>query len=119
MRWADIWRFVRSWQGVVPSIIAVAAAIYYGPKKMLEVWDWYVDRFRDRDVLLIVKHRPFIQTTTTSGPITTTGTMERPYTVSDIASELNRSESSISKSLRRLYAQDKIEIYEWGWRLKT
>jgi hypothetical protein len=121
MRWVDIWRFIRSWEGIVPSAIAVVAAIYYGPKKMLEVWDWYVDRFVDRDVLLIIKGRKIVPTTFASErfAIMRTEMREAPYTAAEIATELRRNEKSVSKSLRRLYAHDKIEKYEWGWRLKT
>jgi len=88
---------------------------------MLEVWDWYIDRFRDSDVLLVLKDRKTIGYTTTSAtsPLVTTGTTEGPYTANDIATQLNRSEQSVAKSLKRLYAHDKIEKYEWGWRLKT
>jgi hypothetical protein len=29
--------------------------VYYGPKKLLETWDWYVDRFRDRPILEVLR----------------------------------------------------------------
>jgi DNA-binding transcriptional ArsR family regulator len=120
MYWRIIWGWLKTWQGIVPSVIAVAAATYYGPKKMLEVWDWYVDRFRDRDVLLVLKDKKMINYTTAHGSgQVTTGTTEGPYSVSDIAAQINRSERSVSRSLKRLYAHDKIEKYEWGWRLKN
>jgi hypothetical protein len=119
MSWTDIWRFIRSWEGIVPTVIAASAAIYYGPKKMLEVWDWYIYRFIDQDVLLMMKDRKIVPTTLVNGAYIKIAPTEAPYTASQIAEYLGRSEDSVIKSLKRLYAHDKVERYEYGWRLKT
>ncbi len=89
---------------------------------MLEVWDWYVDRFRDRAVLLTVKDRIFVHVGRGySGGllIREEGIKEMPYYPGDIAKQINRSERSVEKSLERLYSHDKIERFLGGWRLKT
>jgi hypothetical protein len=123
MRWPDIWKLITSWKGIIPSVIAVTAAIYYGPKKMLEVWDWYVDRFRDRPVLAILKHRqlsqqaPFLNFAMRGG-ISQPAPIEFPHFAEDIAKALNRSKKSVLKSLNRLHYLDKAEPYQMGWRLK-
>jgi len=121
MPWADVWRYLRSWEGIVPTILTVAAALYYGPKKILEVWDWYLDRFWDREVLAILKNRIFISRTRPGKMIVSIEQfepIESSYSADYIATQLNRSERSVSKSLKRLYAHDKIERYQDGWRLK-
>ena len=71
-------------------------------------------------MLLILKDRRNVPTTFVGAgfPTPRTEIREAPYTKKDIAERLNRSEKSVSKSLRRLYTHDKIERYEWGWRLK-
>ncbi len=47
------------------------------------------------------------------------GLTEAPYAVDYISKQLNRSERSVTKSLNRLYAHDKVERHLGGWRLKT
>lgn len=50
----DLWPYARSWWGATVALATFLAAAYYGPKKMLETWDWYRDRWCDskvRDVL--------------------------------------------------------------------
>ena len=111
---------MRTWEGAVPAAVAVLAAIYYGPRKMLETMDWYIDRFRDRPVLTVLKNRIFAQPLNQrprKGGYIFPPT-EAPYTAAYLSFRLNRSIKSITKSLDRLYAQDKIERYMDGWRLK-
>jgi hypothetical protein len=50
----DFWPYARNWWGVTAASVTFLAAVYYGPKKMLETWEWYRDRWFDakvRDVL--------------------------------------------------------------------
>jgi hypothetical protein len=53
---------LQTWQGAALSILAILGTIYYGPRKMLETYDWYMDRFWDykvRDFLRsqVIPHR--------------------------------------------------------------
>jgi|ERR1700691_2370349 hypothetical protein len=122
MHWWTIWAWLRTWEGAVPAAVAVSAAIYYGPRKMLETWDWYLDRFLDRPVLNLIKDRMFTKSPNLRMrkgiPISMGEPTEAAYTAAYLAFSLHRSIRSISKSLERLYAQDKIEHYMEGWRLK-
>jgi hypothetical protein len=125
MRWAELWHFIRSWEGIVPSVVAVAAALFYGPKKVLEVWDWYLERFRDRHVWGILKYRIKVEQGPRFNPYQEahggleSASIEMPWTIKDIAETLDRSERSVAKSLSRLDDQDRAERYQGGWRLKT
>ena len=52
---------LQTWQGTALTIIAILGALYYGPRKVLETWDWYWDRYRDNDVLFMISRRKTIQ----------------------------------------------------------
>ena len=120
LTWHDLWQFVQSWQGVILSALAVAGGLYYGPRKMLETWDWYWDRFRDRAVLFVLEDRKLMQKYGVviggGGPLPME---EFPYYTKEMAGILHRSESSTQRSLQRLRNHGKIEPYQDGWRLKV
>ena len=56
------WPFARTAWGWIWASLTILAAVYYGPKKMLETFDWYMNCFRDYKVrdylesLVIVSH---------------------------------------------------------------
>ena len=119
LTWRQLWEFVRSWQGAAATSIAILAAIYYGPRQVLETWDWYWDRFRDIAVYGVVKRRKIMGSSggqTNFGPAPQP--IEIPYSAREIADYLNRKEKSVLRSLRRLEYRGKIECYQKGWRLK-
>jgi DNA-binding transcriptional ArsR family regulator len=112
---------LQTWQGVVLSILAVLGAIYYGPRKILETWDWYWDRFRDSEVFFVIERRKIMTQARSNYPITRVippAPIEFPYTVHEIAEYLGRKESSVRSSLKRLRRRGKVEPYQDGWRIK-
>lgn len=126
MSWRAFIDFLHRWQWLVAAIAASVPTVYYGPKKLLETWDWYVDRFRDRPILEVLREvripkklAPF----NPSGPGEVSPTIisiakHGSYSVGDLADILNRSHRSIGKSVRRLRAQGKIELDHGGFKLK-
>ena len=124
--WPTFIDFLHRWQCLVAAIAAGVPTVYYAPKKVLETWDWYVGRFRDRPVLDVLhevripkKLAPF----NSSGPGEVSPTITAiakygSYSVGDLADILNRSHQSIGKSVRRLRAQGKIELDHGGFKLK-
>lgn len=86
---------------------------------MLETWDWYWERFRDRDVLQIIERRQIVP----GSPYARFGKSaldtEVPYESDTIAVILGRKKSSVERSLKRLFRQGKVERYATGWRLRT
>lgn len=124
--WPTFIDFLHRWQWLVAAIAAGVPTVYYAPKKVLETWDWYVGRFRDRPVLDVLhevripkKLAPF----NPSGPKEVSPTITAiaqhgSYSVGDLADILNRSHQSIGKSVRRLRAQGKIELDHGGFKLK-
>jgi hypothetical protein len=106
---------LQTWQGLALAILAVIGAIYYGPRKMLETWDWYLDRLWDHRVFEVVEQKRIFPATR----FRTTAPVELPYSVQDIAASLKRSESSVQKSLKRLRRRGKVEEFQDGWRLKS
>ncbi len=126
VNWRAFIDFLHRWQWLVAAIAASVPTVYYGPKKLLETWDWYVDRFRDRPILEVLREvripkklAPF----NPGGPGEVSPTIisiakHGSYSVGDLADILNRSHRSIGKSVRRLRAQGKIELDHGGFKLK-
>jgi hypothetical protein len=126
VEWRPFIDFLHRWQWLAAAIAAGAPTVYFGPKKLLETWDWYLDRFRDRPILQVLRE---VRIPKNLAPFTPTGPGEvsptiisiakhGTYTVGDLADILNRSRLSIGKSVRRLRAQGKIELHLGGFRLK-
>jgi hypothetical protein len=108
---------LQTWQGVVLTILAILGAIYYGPRKMLETYDWYLDRFRDNDVFFLIQRRKMVSMGAVAN-FAPPSLKELPYTVKEIADHLARKESSIERSVNRLTKRGKLEPFQDGWRLK-
>jgi hypothetical protein len=99
-----IWNLLKGWAG---AIVAILAAIYYGPRKILETWDWYLDRWYDSAVLNVVRRKiptpvanqnnysPYVRAYESHG-------------TAGIAKELGRQERSVRKSLHRLVVRGKV-----------
>jgi hypothetical protein len=107
--------FLQTWQGTALTGIAILGTFYYGPRKMLETWDWYWDRYRDNEVLFIISRRKTIPRPGGGFPYLgkhpppPPQTMELPFHRKEIADYLGRSEKSVRKSLKRLKRRGKIE----------
>ena len=113
MHWRTIlgWA-IRLWPWAA-SAVAVLLAIYYGPKQVLETYDWYVDRFRDRAVLDLLEHAitiPHVDMFQQKIQVRTI-----PFAPSTIAKRLGRSEASVLRSLRRLERHRKAMPSMGGW----
>lgn len=117
LTWRQLADFLKSWEGLAVAFLGAAAAVYYAPRKVLETWDWYVDRFLDSPVLNILRdrrliHRPVMNNWSPAPP-----PEEVEYGLPEIAEKLSRSRESVGKSLQRLRKQGKAELYRGGWRL--
>jgi len=122
--------FLHRWQWLVGGIIAAAPASYYGLRKALETWDWYVLRFRDEPILQLMRDCKLLpaeynfalepQIGPNHAPVTPNSLIVRDgtYSLGDLSHITQRSRMSIGKSLRRLRAQEKVELYFGGFRLK-
>ena len=124
--WYKIAAFFNTWYGTLAGTIGILSAIYNGLPTMFRTWDFLIDRFRDRPILEVLREvripkklAPF----NPSGPGEVSPTITAiakhgSYSVGDLADILNRSHRSIGRSIRRLRAQGKIELYNGGFRLK-
>ena len=130
MNWGTLVQFVHRWQWLLAALVAGAPALYYGPRKALETWEWYVLRFRDEPILQLMRdcklvpaehNMPVEQQIGPSPPNTRNALImkEGTYSVGDLAYITNRSRTSIGKSMRRLRAHGKVELYRGGFRLKS
>ena len=88
--------FLQTWQGTALTGIAILGTLYYGPRKMLETWDWYWERYRDNEVLFMISRRKTIpRPRGTFGylgkhPPPPPQTMELPFHSKEIADYLGR-----------------------------
>jgi hypothetical protein len=120
LTWHEIAELFRTWQGAALAIIGAIATVYYGPRKVLETWDWYLDRFLDAPVLDIVRERKLVhrgQSLSNFGPPPVPEEVE--YGLNELVAKLKRDRQSVAKSLKRLKRRGKIEQYRGGWRLKS
>jgi hypothetical protein len=111
--WLALRELLRTWQGVVLSILAILGAIYYGPRKMLETWDWYLDHFVDRkvmDAISVPKPSPPVGAMYLGPP----GPKERPYKLQELSLVTGRSDASVFTSLRRLQRRGKVQLTHDG-----
>jgi predicted Rossmann fold nucleotide-binding protein DprA/Smf involved in DNA uptake len=116
LTWHQIIGFLKSWQGAAAASFALLATIYYGPKKMLETWDWYIDRIgHDDPVSEIVrkpKHKPiYVQNNVAAYD----SQVEIPYKPEEIANQIGRKQSSVIRSLKRLEKRGKVKEVHGGW----
>ncbi len=130
VNWKSAVEFLHHWQWLVGGTIAAAPAVYYGPRKALETWDWYAQRFRDEPILQLMRDcklvsaehnitlEPQIGPNHTPATPNTLILKEGTYSVGDLSHIAKRSHASIGKSMRRLRAQGKVELYRGGFRLK-
>jgi hypothetical protein len=122
MHWLT-WReiadfFLRTWQGLGLTVSGVLAGAYYGPRKIVETWDWYLDRFVDDKVLDVIREQALVRPQ--DRPLTALGT-PMPldgFSVGELATKLDRSQQSIGKSIKRLRKSGKVEFFYGAFRLK-
>ena len=108
-------RFVIGWGGLAAAVVA---ALYRGPRKMFETWDWYVYRFHDKAVFEAVDSgkwsAPLLMRV--GGRDEVIGQPSRiPLTTKEIAAQLGRGEDSVRHSLERLESAKKVHSKLMGW----
>jgi hypothetical protein len=111
MSWPTIVTFLQRWQWLLAAIVAGIPTLYYGPRKVLQAWDWYLNRWFDEPVMEIIRERRFYHAADKPP-------REEPYSVGELAKSLERRQQSIGKSIKRLRRQDRIELYRGGFRPK-
>jgi hypothetical protein len=112
LTWREIADLFRTWQGLTLASVSFLATLYYGPRKMLETWDWYLDR------LFHSKVRHFLH-----GKVTTifkTAQGDTVYgelkTVDEIAKGTNLPEQRVRKSLVALQRKKEVVEEDGKWR---
>jgi hypothetical protein len=109
--WSEITSFLHTWYGIATAITASALTLYYGPRQMLETWEWYLNRYLDEPVMDILREQGFLSKSARARPV-------EEWSVGDLAKRLKRSQLSIGKSIGRLKRKNLIELYRGGFRLK-
>jgi len=106
-----VWDLIRGAGGVA----VISVAIYYGPKKVLETWDWYVYRFRDSAVFEVIDQAKVYEHVIQGRRYANVTGENLAYTVPEISRQLYRKEKSVVNSLRRLKRAKKAVETRDGW----
>ena len=106
----QVWTYVK-YSG---TVIGIALAVYYGPRKMLETWDWYLDRFLDSGVRHALNQRRSPMKQIEGGRYVRWGLGVR---LADLAIDCGISEKGCRKRLRRLEKRgEAIDCHDDYWR---
>lgn len=108
------WPFARTAWGWLVATAGGIAALFYGPKKAVETFDWYMDRFFDYKVREYLEG--LVEPMAYMSP-NGRGQSAKSATVSEIAIAINMSERKVRKCLTRL-RRKKIVILERNGRWK-
>src|SRR5437016_1029075 len=100
-----LWELLHTWQGVILAVFAALCTIYYGPRKMLETWDWYLERFYDSKV------REFLHSQVTAEFVTAHGPRRWgiPKSIPEISLGTGMSEKRVRACLKRLRKKKQVE----------
>lgn len=115
LTWHQIGQLLQSWQGVLAAGFALLGTAYYGPRKMLETWDWYIARIGHDDPVWAVVREPKYKPQSSQNNFTTYTKIELPYTAKEIGDRIRRKESSVTRSLKRLEKRNKVKDVHGGW----
>ena len=107
----DLWPYARNWWGLTVAAATLLAAAYYGPKKMLETWDWYLYRWWDSKVLKVLNDKRPQPGWNSLGRKCAAG---KPVSMSEIANATGFSEKRISACLIRLHKKGEAQQQEDG-----
>lgn len=108
--WPELWSYIRN----VGAVAAVGLAIYYGPRKMLETWDWYLDRFLDAKVRHALNQNRAPMKEVSAGRFVRIGL---GVDLADLATQCGISEKRARARLRRLERRgEAIDCRNDGWR---
>jgi hypothetical protein len=108
--WPKLWFYARTFGAVT----ALALAAYYGPRKMLETWDWYLDRFLDAKVRRALHQHRAPMKEISAGRFVRYGL---GVDLADLATQCEISEESARARLQRLEKRgEAIDCRDDGWR---
>jgi hypothetical protein len=113
MKFSYWWPFARTAWGWIWACGTVLAVIYYGPRKMLETFAWYMNRFVDYKV------RDFLESLVVVSHLANAPTRDRleVKTPMQIAEATGLSEKRVKGCLKRLREKGVVRAYgQDGWR---
>lgn len=108
-----LWHLLLGWGGLILGSIYGAIR---GFEELLKATDALLYRFRDYEVFEVIDQPLMLPSLGRLGRIETSHRLTQfGYSPASIAEKLNRGESSVLKSLRRLKRCDKAVETMWGW----
>lgn len=114
MDWKSGIEFLHRWQSLIGGVIVGTTAIYYGPRKALETWDWYARRFKEK---YDAKVHHFLHERWRQAKLQRPGRNVTlpPAPIAGIAESIGRKEKKVYLSLRRLEGAGKVQEVANGW----
>jgi hypothetical protein len=91
--------------------VTLLLAAYYGARKMLETWDWYMDRFFDYKVRDYLESR--VEKGGNFGPVP----RAVPQSISSISSATGMKPRRVMGCLKRLAKKKQIVQTSVGWKI--
>jgi hypothetical protein len=103
--WRELWNLLYSWQGFTAGVVGVLAALYYGPRKVLEAWHWWMDILTDSKI------REFMESHASKSEMGG----GRSVTIVDISKGTGMSEHRVGNSLRRMRKKKLVKQHGENW----
>jgi hypothetical protein len=114
----DWWPFARTVWGWTVASVTVLFALYYAPRKMLETFDWYMNRFVDYKVAdylaskVEISHKVYGEHYRRQ--------TAKPHSITEIAVATGYSEKRVRNCLRRLEKIKKVARADEGrWKAEV
>jgi hypothetical protein len=100
MHWHEV---LRHYYSIASVVITTILAVYYGPKAIMDTWNWYCFRLRDQPVYDMLLGRIYGKH------------YGHGFTLAELATKLGRKESSVLRSLARLKTSSKAVTFDGEW----
>jgi hypothetical protein len=112
-RWRNLWPYAQTWSGWIVAGISFFIAVYHGPKKLWETYEWYMERLFDSRV------KEFLESHVRKdigrgGQQLVWGT---PKSVPEIAKATEMSEKRTLNCLRRLEKKKAVSREGNNWKI--
>lgn len=113
--WKQLWPYTHTWWGWTVGVVSAFLAIYHGPRKVWETYDWYMEKLFDHKV------SDFLETKVTKGASMNGKrlTFPTPTSVEEIATATGFSTKRVLGCLRRLKRKKAVANEGERWKINA
>jgi|ERR1017187_9204296 hypothetical protein len=113
--WHNLWPFAKTWEGYLAATVTTVLAVFYGNKKMIETYEWYMYRYYDRKVEDCLRASVSSELLTQHGPRRWT----IPKSLGDISRDTGFSNRRVSACLKRLLRKRLVLADGEKWKIEA